>query len=419
MRAIIISIGDELVLGQSVDTNSAWLSRQLAQLGIAVAEHVTIGDDQPRIRDQLRGAGDLADIVIATGGLGPTDDDLTRHALADALGTEMTLHQPWLDRMQQFFVQLGRPMAQRNRIQAMIPQGCDVIDNPVGTACGLSARIGRAREFFLPGVPSEMKPMFADTVLPALTELRSRKGTAQVIVTRTLRCFGAGESTVAEMLGPMMTRGRNPIVNCTVSDSMISIRINATAPDQPGGEKLIGPVEDQVRDRLGPLVFGCDQQTLPEVVGQLLQQRHATIATAESCTGGLISKMLTDVAGASSYFISGWVTYSNNAKTDLLHVDPDLLQTHGAVSQPVARQLAAHARKTAATDYALSTTGIAGPGGGTAEKPVGLVFIGLATAHEVIVNRCVFPGNRAAVRRRAAYAALDMLRRQMLATTTD
>ncbi len=426
MNAIIISIGDELILGQTVDTNAAWLSRQLSSLGITVREHVTVGDDINAIVGQLRRAGGMpnnnaVDVVLVTGGLGPTDDDLTRHALAKVLETELKLHQPSLSRIEQFFVRLNKPMSQTNRVQAMIPCGCDVLENNVGTAPGITAQIGKTPVFFLPGVPTEMKVMFDESVKDKLRQKVSAGGAEKVCAYRTLHTYGAGESSIAEMLGDMMSRGRNPVVNCTAAHSIVSIRIISRGPDEKTARVLIEPVERELRRRLGTFIFGSDEDTLAGVVGGLLRRNGSTVAVAESCTGGLLAKELTDFPGSSSYFMAGWVTYSNDAKTDFLRVNPATIESFGAVSEQVAFELASAARRLAGTDYGLGITGIAGPTGGIAgptggtdEKPVGLVYVGLADQDGVEVARNVFPGSRDHVRRRAVYTALNMLRLRLL-----
>ena len=431
MNTIIISIGDELILGQTIDTNAAWLSRQLSSLGITVRKHITVGDDIDAIVGQLRrtggisfalnneagdsrGSNNAADVVLVTGGLGPTDDDLTRHALAKVLETKLKLHQPSLDRIEQFFVRLNKPMSQTNRIQAMIPCGCDVLENNVGTAPGIAARIGKTSVFFLPGVPAEMKAMFDESVKDKLRQIVSAGGDKKVYAYRTLHTYGTGESNIAEILGDMMGRGRNPVVNSTAAHSIVSIRIISRGPDEEAAGALIEPVERELRRRLGDFVFGCDEDTLPSVVGGLLRRGDMTVAVAESCTGGLLAKELTDISGSSGYFKAGWVTYSNNAKIDFLRVNPATIESFGAVSEQVASDLAAGARQLAGADYGLGITGIAGPTGGTEEKPVGLVYIGLADEDGVKVARNVFPGSRDRVRRRAVNTAMDMLRLKLL-----
>jgi len=413
MQAIIVSIGDELILGQTVDSNAAWLGRELAGLGAKVSRQVTVGDEMGAIADQLRRVSEEAELVIVTGGLGPTDDDLTRHALAEVLGVKLQLHQPSLEKIQQFYIRLDRPMPQTNVIQAMIPPGCRVLDNEAGTAPGMAAHIGRAKAYFLPGVPAEMKNMFRMCVRDELKKLALAQG-GGLIVTRTLHVFGTGESNVAQMLDDMMTRGRNPLVNSTAADGIISLRINARAADEGQARRLIEPVEGRLRERLGDLIFGADEDTLSSVVGAMLRQQRAKLAVAESCTGGMLARFITDTAGASDYFIGGWVVYSNQAKSDFLRVDAQLISKYGAVSEQAAGALADNARRLANSDFALGVTGIAGPGGGSPEKPLGLVYIALASGDGVKVMRSIFPGDRQRVRLRAVYTAVDMLRRKLL-----
>lgn len=414
MKTIIISIGDELILGHTIDTNAAWLSEKLAALGLNVIRHLTIADDLETISQSLRRTAAFADVILVTGGLGPTDDDLTRHAVANVLGVDLELHQPSLDHITELFAKIDRPMSHRNNIQAMLPTGARVIDNPNGTAPGIAARIGTAEVFVLPGVPHEMKAMFDQTVVPELQNLIAARGKSQIIISRKLHTFGGGESNLAEILGPLMARGANPVVNSTVANGIVTIRIDCRAPDEPTARKLIAPLEQEVRQRLGNIVFSTDDVTLAGAVAELLRRRNATVAVAESCTGGLLAKDLTDLAGASDYFLCGWVTYSNQAKTALLQVDPEVIGRDGAVSEKVAQQLAQNARQAAGSDYALAITGIAGPTGATPGKPVGLVYIALADHKTSRVEKRQFRGARGLVRRRAVNTALNMLRLELI-----
>jgi nicotinamide-nucleotide amidase len=414
VKAIIISIGDELILGQTVDTNAAWLSNELAAIGITVIEHLTLADDLEVIVKHLQHGAENADVILATGGLGPTEDDLTRHALADVLDQKLQLHEPSLGRIEQFFSRINRAMAPTNRIQAMIPTGCEVIDNELGTAPGLYSKIGKAAAFFFPGVPAEMKNMFTNFVVAKLKEKFKTQPSPGVIITRTLHTVGTGESDLAEIIGDLMGRACNPTVNTTAKAGQVSIRINARAEDDSAARKLIVPIEQQLRDRLGNLIFGYDDETLPQVVGRMLREQGQTLAVAESCTGGLLAQELTDTAGSSDYFKCGWVTYSNQTKVDLLQVDKTIIDKFGAVSEEVAQQLASNARRLGDSDYAIGITGIAGPTGGSTDKPVGLVYIGLADKNDVTVKRQVFPGDRTIVRRRAVITALDILRKRLL-----
>lgn len=435
MKAIVLSVGDELVRGQTVDTNSAWISQQLLANGCDVAEHRTVGDDQSGIERAIADAAPRCDSIIITGGLGPTDDDLTRQAIAAVLGVELELRQDWLDRIAAYFARINRPMAERNKIQAMLPRGCDLLDNPVGTACGIACRVPPAdcRLFSLPGVPREMKQMFADHVLPWI---KQRSG-GSVILQKTLHTFGLGESNIAERLGDLMRRDRNPSVGTTVSNNIVSLRINARFDTRDEAERDMQQTIAACHEKLGELIFGQDDESLSHVVAGLLTQSATgdrgssvlTVTTAESCTGGLLAKMLTDIPGSSDYFKTGFITYSNQSKRDRLGVSENLINVHGAVSEPVVLAMAKGARRLAAADYALAISGVAGPGGGTEAKPVGTVCIALAhlppsdtprpqrdREDEVtaVARTFKFTGDRQAIRDRAAKMALTMLRFRLL-----
>lgn len=418
MKAIILSIGDELVLGQTVDTNSAWLSRELAAVGCDIAAHATVADNQRAIEEAVRAAASRCDVLLISGGLGPTEDDLTRQALAEVLKEPLELNQGWVTHLEDYFRQRGRRMPAANRIQAMIPRGATMIENTAGTAPGIDARYTTGdlkrscRIFVMPGVPKEMKIMFARDVLP---HIRTSAGGA-AILSRTLHTFGLGESAVAEKLGELMRRDRNPSVGTTVSGGIVSLRINARFASVVHASEELARTEAECRSALGNLVFGHDEQTLQEAVLQLLAQATPapTVTTAESCTGGLLAKMLTDVAGSSRFFQRGWVTYSNESKQELLGVDPELIRGHGAVSEPVARAMAAGARERAGADYALAISGIAGPDGGTPAKPVGTVCIALADEAGSDARTFNFPGDREWVRDRSAKMALGLLRYRLL-----
>lgn len=411
MKAATISIGTELVWGLTPDTNAAWLARRLVELGLETIEHITIADDRARIRDVFTQLAGHADVIIATGGLGPTDDDVTRHALADAMGAPLVPDPTALEALEQFFARLGRTMPPRNRIQAMIPEGFGALPNPCGTAPGLAGRIGACRVFVLPGVPGEMRAMFEQSVAPALRSLSGRRAAAM----RTLHAFGYPEADIADTLADLMTPGRNPHVGTTAKDGVISVHVYARADDEAAARRLADADATEIRRRLGHAVFGEADATLASAVGGLLRARHQTVAVAESCTGGLLAEMITAVPGASDYFLAGFVTYSNQAKTRDLDVPADLIAEHGAVSEPVARAMALGALRRAGSDYALAITGIAGPAGGTPDKPVGTVFIALAQAAgapPALAHFVRWPENldRDAIRRRTAHAALDLLR---------
>lgn len=408
MDAILISVGNELTLGQTVDTNNAWLSLRLAEVGVRVLMHVTVADEMAPLERAIRRGCESADVVILTGGLGPTADDLTRHALASVTGSNLELSEHFLSQIREFFARRGHAMPPANAVQAMFPAGSDPIENTCGTAPGIRVRYGRAIIFALPGVPHEMRVMYDRDVLPWLLP-RTGGG---VILARTIQTFGAGESDVGERLRDLMERSRNPTVGTTACQGVIGVRIHAQASNRIEAEALLGQTAAEIKSRLGLLVYGEDEDTLWSVVVQNLISRGQTLSTAESCTGGLIAKRITDVPGSSACFLEGVITYSNAAKTRLLGVPPDLIATHGAVSAPVARAMAVNARERSGSDFSLSVTGIAGPSGGTPEKPVGLVFIGLASDKHCVVKELRLGSilGREAVRDRACKAALDMLR---------
>jgi nicotinamide-nucleotide amidase len=442
MNAIIISVGDELVLGQTVDTNSAWLSRQLAAAGCAVSAHLTVPDDQRAIERAIRESIGSCDYLIISGGIGPTEDDLTRQALAGVMGVPLEMNERWLGQLREFFEKRGRPMPERNRIQAMIPRGAEMIWNHAGTASGIRATIDeeliaiaamddlyfhigttaddrksqianhRCEVFVLPGVPKEMMLMFQRDVLPHI----ERRGGGACILSRTLHTFGMGESAIAEKLGELMTRGRNPSVGTTVSGGQVSLRINARFQSRAEAEAQVAAAVAACHERLGDLIFGEEDQTLQEAVATLLRERRKTVVTAESCTGGLLAKFLTDVPGSSAYFTGGWVTYANEVKAAQLGVSPALIEQDGAVSEAVVTELAQRALGRSGADHALAISGIAGPDGGTADKPVGTVWIARAARAEQKseARRFLFPGDREMIRDRAAKMALAMLRYHLL-----
>jgi nicotinamide-nucleotide amidase len=407
MKAGIISIGNELLSGQTVDTNAAWLAGQLFEKGMATVGSWTVPDEQARIVSAIGQAATEGTLILITGGLGPTDDDVTRQAVAAWLEVELEFHPELLTQITAFFEKRGKKMAPKNRSQAFLPAGSTALDNPLGTAPGVWACKDRTLLAVMPGVPAEMKRMFTEQVLPRIAH--STKGPA--VVSRKLRCFGAGESDIAQKLGDLMKRGRNPLINCTCGSGEIVLHIVATA-DEPGtARSMIEADKHRIRECLGDWVYGQDDQTLPALVGELLRARHKTIAVAESCTGGLLSKMLTDIPGASAYVKAGWVTYSDQSKSAQLQVPESLVAECGAVSEPVARAMARQAAQRSGAEVAVSITGIAGPGGGTDSKPVGLVYIALEVDGQCEVKECRFPpSNRHWVRLRSALTALNWIR---------
>ena len=411
-HAWVISTGTELALGQTVGTNSAWLAAQLAALGIRTERHVTVPDDAAATREVLLQAADACDLTLLTGGLGPTEDDLTRQALADAAGVPLELHSPSLEHLRAFFAARGREMPERNKVQALAPRGAAILPNPCGTAPGLRIELRGRPCYALPGVPFEMRVMFEREVAP---QLRAG-GQGPVLLSRRVHTCGLGESDLGQRIADLMQRGRNPEVGTTADLGVVSVRINVAAPTRAAAETELARTEAELRRRLGDAVYGRDDDTLASVVGAQLAAANRTLSTAESCTGGLIGALLTDVPGSSEYYRGGVIAYANDAKANLLGVGREEIETHGAVSAPVARGMAQGAARALGTDYAIAVTGIAGPSGGTAQKPVGLVFIGLCTPSETEVRECRFGSDspREAIRVRSARMALNLLRLSLL-----
>ncbi len=408
MNAALISIGDELTLGQILDTNAAYLADHLAQASVVCLEHLTLGDERARLAAALRRLAHEPglEIIIITGGLGPTADDITREALADALGEALVEDPAGLDHLRRWFHERGVSMPARNRQQALRPASAQLIDNARGTAPGIRARLGDTDVFALPGVPHEMKHMFHESVLPLL-----RREGGEVLRTLAVRCFGLGESSLAERLGDLMERERNPTVGTTASEGIISVRIRAVGDPHEVGA-LVEKTARRVEELAGVYAFGREDDTLASVVLEELKRAGATIAVAESCTGGLLGAMITAVPGCSAAFVGGYLTYSNELKERELNVPAAHFREGGpgAVSEEVARAMAEGARQRTSATHALAITGIAGPEGGTAAKPVGTVCIALASeGGDTQVRRFQFTGSRDIVRDRSAKAALAIL----------
>jgi len=409
IKVSIVSIGNELLNGQTVDTNAAYLGGRLFSIGIPVVSCFAVGDDVNAIVRSLTRAGDEADVILATGGLGPTDDDLTRQAFAELLGSELQLDNELLERIENFFSSRNLQMSANNRVQAYIPAGAKALANNLGTAPGIMAEMKGKLFAAMPGVPVEMKAMFEESFFERLKQLAADSGQLKTVV-RKLRCFGAGESTIAELVGDVCRRDRNPLINCTVEYGVITLHIIATAENKEKALQMVGKDEELLRGILGELVYGTGEQTLAEVAGQKLAEQEKTVAVAESCTGGTLAKLLTDIPGASRYFTYGWVTYSNEAKSSELDVPADLIEKYGAVSEQVAEAMAQGGRKKADTDFAIAITGIAGPTGGTEQKGVGLVYISIGTDSGCETRAFNFSHDRQFIRLRAAQTALNMLR---------
>lgn len=422
MRAAILSIGDELTLGQNIDTNSPWIAAQLAERSVLTIEQRTVADDRVAIAAAVADLSRRVELLIITGGLGPTEDDLTREALGDVLtpAEPLALDDEMLQHITAIFRKRGRPMPEMNRKQAQRPRTMQALRNFNGTAPGLIGRLGECQVVSLPGPPREMKPMFLDQALPSL----QLPPVDEVIVSEAVHEFGMGESDAAQRLGAMMDRTRNPLVGITVSDAIVSARVRAAGIVECAQRELQQTLSE-IEKRWHPYAFGTGSTTLAQSAGDLLRQHKRTLASAESCTGGWLGKLIVDVAGSSDYYRGGWITYSNAMKVAHLNVPGDLIDRHGAVSEPVARAMAEGALAVSGADEALAITGIAGPvrNDQPTEKPVGTVFIALASRRQsrsrILVRQFAFPGDRSAVRDRAAKAALQMLRFSLMQQPDD
>ncbi len=411
MKCEIISVGSELTSGQSLDTNSQWLSLRLAEVGIGVGWHTTIADDLEANIDAFRIASRRAKLVLITGGLGPTQDDLTREALARAAGVELVFDPESLAHIEELFTRRGRTMPNRNRVQAYFPATAEPIRNDHGTAPGVWMSLGDAHFAAMPGVPSEMFAMFREQVLP---RVRSLGLTGGVLIQRKINTFGAGESSVEEKLFDITRRGHVPEVGITASDAVISLRILGRGATEGEALAQIEPVEKTIRERLGDLVFGVERDDLHHAVAALLGGKRLTLSVAESLTAGLVCDRLASVPGASAWLRGGITAYADRVKVEQLGVPQALLDQHGAVSAEVAEAMAVGIRTRFGTDLGLSTTGLAGPDSDGSGKPVGLVYVGLAWEGGSETATVSWMGTRQEIRSRTARLALNKLRLHLI-----
>ena len=424
MIAEIITVGDELLRGEIVDSNKARIAERLLLLDVECRYQVSVLDDPADMRDAFLRAAGRSDVVLVSGGLGPTRDDLTTEVLAATFGRELELDEASLGEIRGFFGRMGREMADVNRKQAFFPTGAEVLKNPIGTAPGFSIREGEAVFFSMPGVPRELDKMMDEQVLPRIERLLqsdvSKGGDRRVVRAALLRTFGMGESTLEAELADLARNGEVELgFRTSFPDNFL--RPVARAKTAADADRRISEVIESIRGRLGPLVYGEGSDTMESVVGKMLRDRGLSVATGESCTGGLIAERMTDVPGSSAYFKGGVVAYSNEAKTALLGVSKSLIETYGAVSEPVVRAMAEGACERFGSHFAVATSGISGPDGGTAEKPVGLVWIALARRDAASgepsgthADSFVFPVDRSRHRALTAQVALDWIRRSLL-----
>lgn len=408
--AEIIAIGSELLTPTKTDTNSLWLTEKLNEVGIEVKLKTIVGDDEARLEEVIKDALKRSDVVVTTGGLGPTEDDITRRVSARAVGRDLIFDENVLAEIAQKFERLNRKMPETNERQAFIIEGARVLPNPNGSAVGMSVEIGEKFFVILPGPPRELQPMFENFVLPKL-----RENAGEIFVKRkVLRVAGMGESAVDEMIAPIYKTYKTVETTILFNKSEIEIHLTAQSETESSAENVLEELAGKIAEKIGGAVFSTNGEKMEEIVGAILRNKKKTLSVAESCTGGLISERLTEISGSSDYFIEGVVAYANEAKIRTLNVPPTLIEKHGAVSAEVAEAMAKGVRERAETDFGISVTGIAGPDGGTDEKPVGLVFIGYADENETKTIKLNLPGDRYLIRWRSSQAALDLLRRKML-----
>lgn len=405
MRCELLSVGTEILLGDIVNTNAQFLAKELASMGIDIYYQSVVGDNKERMLQAFKEGLSRSDMIITTGGLGPTKDDMTKELACEYFGYKCELHEESLESIKEYFRRMGREFVESNEKQAYFPKEAIILKNNAGTAPGAIIKKDDKTIIVLPGPPSEMKRMFNESVRPYLEKL-----TGYTIVSEVVRIHGVGESKVEELVQDLIDNGKNPTVAPYAKEGEVTLRVTAKAKTKEEGEKLIDPVLTEIKNRLGDSIYNIGEEGLNLTVAKLLVDKKLTIGTSESCTGGLLGTGLIDYPGISSSFLEGAITYSNEAKIKTLGVKEETLEKFGAVSEETAREMAEGIRKRCGADIGVSTTGIAGPDGGTDDKPVGLVYIGLSIGDKTIVTRNVFNGDRNSVRRRACLKAFDMIR---------
>ena len=410
MTVEIIAVGTEILLGNIVNTNAAYLAEKCAGLGLSCYHQDVVGDNEERLMETIRLALTRADIILLSGGLGPTQDDLTKEAAAKVMGKELYLHEPSREAIRQFFAERNLEITENNWKQAMVPEGAVVVENPGGTAPGIIIAENGKHVVLMPGPPGELIPMFEKSIMPYLAGL-----TSGVIYSQTVKICGVGESKAESMVEDLVSAQNNPTIATYAKTGEVHLRVTATAPDEKEAKKLVKPMVKELKGRFGNHVYTTDSEvTLEKAVVDLLAANKLTACTVESCTGGMLSARLINVPGVSEVFKSGYVTYSNKSKRKLLGIKKNNLMKHGAVSEQIAREMAKTAAVLARTDVSVSTTGIAGPDGGTPEKPVGLVYIASNVCGRTTVKECRFHGSREKIRESTVSAALSLMRECIL-----
>lgn len=408
MKAELISVGTELLLGDIINTNAQYIARRLADIGIFVYYQTVVGDNPQRLKEAYDIAFKRSELVITTGGLGPTKDDLTKEIAARYFNRKLLLDMDSLQKIETFFKNTNRTMTENNRKQALFPEGSKILPNPNGTAPGCIIKEGKKIIIMLPGPPKEMAPMFEASVMPYLEQFQDC-----VLVSKVLRVLGLGESLMEDKIKDIIDSQTNPTIAPYAKEGEATLRITARGRDKKEAEVIMAPVEKKIRDRLGDNIYGVGNTSIDEVVAKELIKRKLTIALAESCTGGLLAYRLVRNPGVSAVLIEGDVTYSNDAKMRRLNVRKETLGKFGAVSEQTALEMVQGIVKSSNADIGISVTGIAGPEGGTAEKPVGLVYVGLYIKGKTMVRKFNFPGNREKIQNRTVMNALDWLRREL------
>lgn len=406
----LISVGTEILLGNIVNTNAAFLAEKCAGLGLSCYYQDVVGDNEERLSETIRLALSRADILLLSGGLGPTQDDLTKEVAAKVMEKPLYLHEESKTAIQQYFERKGMEITDNNWKQAMVPEGCIVVDNPNGTAPGIIMVQEGKHVILMPGPPNEMIPMFETSIMPYLSELQSC-----VIYSQTVKICGIGESKAETMVADLIEQQTNPTIATYAKTGEVHLRVTARAEDEKAAKKLVKPMVKELKGRFGNNIYTTDSEvTLEKSVVDLLQANGLTACTVESCTGGMLAARLINVPGVSEVFKSGYITYSNKSKRSLLGIKKNILLKHGAVSDKIAREMAKGAAMLAKTDVSVSTTGIAGPDGGSEEKPVGLVYIACNVRGTIEVRECHFSGNRTKIRESTVSAALSLMRECIL-----